>query len=155
MSDLFIAIHPFLTSPPCNIHSHPPCTALLSPLLPALHLLRPKNMQGRRGAVAAALVCAAALMLGGGRCVSAQAAPEDKIGGLPGQPPVGFAQYAGYVPVDDAGKRSLFYYFAEAEADPAAKPLVLWLNGGKIHLSALGRALSLCVLLHYFRRAEA
>jgi len=67
---------------------------------------------------------------------SAQTAAEDKIGGLPGQPPVGFAQYAGYVPVDDAGKRSLFYYFAEAEADPAAKPLVLWLNGGKILLSA-------------------
>ncbi|XP_039772646.1 serine carboxypeptidase-like 45 isoform X2 [Panicum virgatum] len=85
-------------------------------------------MQGRRGTVAAALACAAALLLGG--CVSAQTAAEDKIGGLPGQPPVGFAQYAGYVPVDDAGKRSLFYYFAEAEADPAAKPLVLWLNGG-------------------------
>ena len=93
-------------------------------------------MQGRKGTVAAALVCAAELLLGGGGCASAQTAAEDKIGGLPGQPPVGFAQYAGYVPVDDAGKRSLFYYFAEAEADPAAKPLVLWLNGGKILLSA-------------------
>ena len=94
-------------------------------------------MQGRRGTVAAALVCAAALLLGGGGCASAQTAAEDKIGGLPGQPPVGFAQYAGYVPVDDAGKRSLFYYFAEAETDPAAKPLVLWLNGGKIICLAL------------------
>ncbi|ONK63869.1 uncharacterized protein A4U43_C07F19770 [Asparagus officinalis] len=27
-------------------------------------------------------------------------------------------------------QRSLFYYFAEAEADPSSKPLVLWLNGG-------------------------
>ena len=127
------------TSPPCSIHSptghyslpaHPPlssaCSCSASPAT--------KNMQGRRGTVAAALVCAAALLLGG--CVSAQTAAEDKIGGLPDQPPVGFAQYAGYVPVDDAGKLSLFYYFAEAETDPAAKPLVLWLNGGKILLSA-------------------
>jgi serine carboxypeptidase-like clade II len=33
--------------------------------------------------------------------------------------------------VDDKGKRALFYYFVEAEADPATKPLVLWLNGGE------------------------
>ncbi|CAD6263921.1 unnamed protein product [Miscanthus lutarioriparius] len=96
-------------------------------------------MQGRsRDAttVAAAVVCAAVLLLGDAWAVSAQqaaaaaAAAEDKISALPGQPPVGFAQYSGYIPVDAAGKRSLFYYFAEAEADPAAKPLVLWLNGG-------------------------
>ncbi|CAD6261091.1 unnamed protein product [Miscanthus lutarioriparius] len=85
--------------------------------------------------VAAAVVCAAVLLLGDAWAVSAQAASaavaaEDKISALPGQPPVGFAQYSGYIPVDAAGKRSLFYYFAEAEADPAAKPLVLWLNGG-------------------------
>ena len=100
-------------------------------------------MQGRsRDAttVAAAVVCAAVLLLGDAWAVSAQqaaaaaaaAAAEDKISALPGQPPVGFAQYSGYIPVDAAGKRSLFYYFAEAEADPAAKPLVLWLNGGKL-----------------------
>ncbi|CAL5032381.1 unnamed protein product [Urochloa decumbens] len=134
MSDLFNAIYPFLTSPPCSIPlTHCSLPALLSPSPAlALHLRQPRNMlQGRRGAAAAAaLVCAAALLLGGGRFVSAQAAAADKIGGLPGQPPVGFAQYAGYVPVDDAGNRSLFYYFAEAEADPAAKPIVLWLNGG-------------------------
>ncbi|XP_066349222.1 serine carboxypeptidase-like 45 [Miscanthus floridulus] len=93
-------------------------------------------MQGRsRDAttVATAVVCAAVLLLGDAWAVSAQqaaAAAEDKISALPGQPPVGFAQYSGYIPVDAAGKRSLFYYFAEAEADPAAKPLVLWLNGG-------------------------
>ncbi|NP_001150027.2 uncharacterized protein LOC100272373 [Zea mays] len=91
-------------------------------------------MQGRSrdaATIAAAVACAAVLLLGDAWSVSAQAAAEeDKISALPGQPPVGFAQYSGYIPVDAAGKRSLFYYFAEAEADPAAKPLVLWLNGG-------------------------
>ncbi|KAL4277904.1 hypothetical protein GQ457_03G006900 [Hibiscus cannabinus] len=54
----------------------------------------------------------------------------DRISGLPGQPQVGFQQYSGYVTVDEKKQRALFYYFAEAEADPASKPLVLWLNGG-------------------------
>ncbi|KAI5666971.1 hypothetical protein M9H77_16824 [Catharanthus roseus] len=49
---------------------------------------------------------------------------------LPGQPQVGFKQYAGYVDVDLNAGRSLFYYFVEAEADPHHKPLTLWLNGG-------------------------
>ncbi|TVU14753.1 hypothetical protein EJB05_38246 [Eragrostis curvula] len=84
-------------------------------------------MQWRSGiAVAAAVVLV--LLLGNG-VAAGETAAEDKIAGLPGQPPVGFAQYSGYVTVDAARKRSLFYYFAEAEADPAAKPLVLWLNG--------------------------
>ncbi|CAI9786328.1 unnamed protein product [Fraxinus pennsylvanica] len=52
-------------------------------------------------------------------------------GGLPGQPlGVKFKQYAGYVNVDEKKGRSLFYYFAEAAADPSSKPLILWLNGG-------------------------
>ncbi|KAE8023772.1 hypothetical protein FH972_009436 [Carpinus fangiana] len=54
----------------------------------------------------------------------------DRIIRLPGQPQVGFQQYSGYVTVDDKKQRALFYYFAEAEVDPASKPLVLWLNGG-------------------------
>ncbi|KAK7840485.1 serine carboxypeptidase-like 45 [Quercus suber] len=54
----------------------------------------------------------------------------DRINQLPGQPPVAFQQYSGYVTVDDKSQRALFYYFAEAEVDPASKPLVLWLNGG-------------------------
>ncbi|RZB86586.1 Serine carboxypeptidase-like 45 isoform C [Glycine soja] len=54
----------------------------------------------------------------------------DKISTLPGQPPVKFQQYAGYITVDDKQKRALFYYFVEAEVEPASKPLVLWLNGG-------------------------
>ncbi|XP_056177488.1 serine carboxypeptidase-like 45 [Syzygium oleosum] len=60
-------------------------------------------------------------------CSSSEA---DKIASLPGQPKVSFSQYAGYITVDEKQQRALFYYFAEAEADPASKPLVLWLNGG-------------------------
>ena len=54
----------------------------------------------------------------------------DKIDKLPGQPQVGFLQFSGYVAVDDKKQKSLFYYFVEAEVEPASKPLVLWLNGG-------------------------
>lgn len=56
---------------------------------------------------------------------------SDKILKLPGQPPVGFQQFSGYVTLDSKRKRALFYYFVEAEVDPVSKPLVLWLNGGK------------------------
>jgi serine carboxypeptidase-like clade II len=55
---------------------------------------------------------------------------EDLVTRLPGQPPVTFRQFAGYVDVK-AG-RSLFYYFTEAQEDATAKPLTLWLNGGKV-----------------------
>ncbi|KAL8172207.1 hypothetical protein V2J09_024011 [Rumex salicifolius] len=55
---------------------------------------------------------------------------DDKITSLPGQPPVKFNRYAGYVTVDDTQQRSLLYYFVESETDPQTKPLVLWLNGG-------------------------
>ncbi|XWS54067.1 hypothetical protein CRYUN_Cryun10bG0057200 [Craigia yunnanensis] len=54
----------------------------------------------------------------------------DRVTWLPGQPKVEFQQYSGYVTVDEKKQRALFYYFAEAEVDPASKPLVLWLNGG-------------------------
>ncbi|XP_051188149.1 serine carboxypeptidase 1 [Lolium perenne] len=54
----------------------------------------------------------------------------DEIPALPGQPVVGFRQYGGYVTVDEKNGRALFYYFVEAASDPAAKPLLLWLNGG-------------------------
>jgi len=56
---------------------------------------------------------------------------SDKIRMLPDQPKVGFNQFAGHVTVDhETHHRSLFYYFVEAEVDPASKPVVLWLNGG-------------------------
>lgn len=66
------------------------------------------------------------------------------LGGLHAAPPgalvtrvPGFAgaklpsnHYAGYVTVDQRHGRRLFYYLVESERDPAADPLVLWLNGG-------------------------
>ncbi|KAK4796547.1 hypothetical protein SAY86_028873 [Trapa natans] len=57
---------------------------------------------------------------------------NDLIGRLPGQPPVQFKQYGGYVTVDASKGRAFFYYFVEA-ADRSKKdalPLLLWLNGG-------------------------
>ncbi|XP_047971767.1 serine carboxypeptidase-like 45 [Salvia hispanica] len=61
---------------------------------------------------------------------SSSLSAADRISELPGQPSVGFHQYSGYVSVDQREERALFYYFVEAEIDPASKPLVLWLNGG-------------------------
>ena len=64
-------------------------------------------------------------------CSPVNSFPEaDKVESLPGQPHVTFQQFAGYVTVDDNQERALFYYFVEAETNPASKPLVLWLNGG-------------------------
>ncbi|KAE8699945.1 Serine carboxypeptidase-like 46 [Hibiscus syriacus] len=40
-----------------------------------------------------------------------------------------FQKFSGYVTVDYKKHKALFYYFVEAETDPASKPLVLWLNG--------------------------
>lgn len=66
-----------------------------------------------------------------GLLVSGKGYPEeDLVKALPGQPKVGFKQFAGYIDVDVKAGRSLFYYFVEAEHDAAHKPLSLWLNGG-------------------------
>ncbi|WOK98884.1 putative sphingolipid transporter [Canna indica] len=54
----------------------------------------------------------------------------DRVVQLPGQPPVRFRQYAGYVTVDESHGRALFYWFFEATRDVEKKPLLLWLNGG-------------------------
>ncbi|WOL06442.1 hypothetical protein Cni_G15176 [Canna indica] len=54
----------------------------------------------------------------------------DRISALPGQPPVAFEQFSGYVTVDREHGRALFYWLTEAVADAANKPLLLWLNGG-------------------------
>ncbi|QCD99951.1 serine carboxypeptidase-like 42 [Vigna unguiculata] len=67
---------------------------------------------------------------------------EDLVVKLPGQPNVGFKQFAGYVDVDAKHGRSLFYYFVEAEQDPDKKPLTLWLNGGPGCSSVGGGAFS-------------
>lgn len=54
----------------------------------------------------------------------------DRVVRLPGQPPVSFEQYAGYVTVNESHGRALFYWFFEATQKPEKKPLLLWLNGG-------------------------
>ena len=75
------------------------------------------------------LVVVLVAVVGGGGKVNGYPM-EDLVVGLPGQPKVGFRQFAGYVDVDVEAGRSLFYYFVEAEKDPDHKPLALWLNGG-------------------------
>ncbi|XP_038988960.1 serine carboxypeptidase II-1-like [Phoenix dactylifera] len=55
---------------------------------------------------------------------------SDRITWLPGQPPVGFSQYSGYVTVDARAGRALFYWFIEAPPAAQPAPLILWLNGG-------------------------
>ncbi|KAL9994014.1 putative carboxypeptidase D [Helianthus debilis subsp. tardiflorus] len=55
---------------------------------------------------------------------------KDKISRLPGQPPVKFDQYGGYVTVSESGGRAFYYYFVEAEKSKESLPLLLWLNGG-------------------------
>ena len=54
----------------------------------------------------------------------------DRISSLPGQPPVTFSQFSGYVTVNEKHGRALFYWLTEATTVPEKKPLVLWLNGG-------------------------
>ncbi|PKI62966.1 hypothetical protein CRG98_016605 [Punica granatum] len=54
---------------------------------------------------------------------------NDRIGRLPGQPPVQFNQYGGYVTIDASKGRAFFYYFVEAENSKDSLPLLLWLNG--------------------------
>ncbi|KAK7853349.1 serine carboxypeptidase 24 [Quercus suber] len=53
----------------------------------------------------------------------------DRISALPGQPPVTFSQFSGYVTVNEQPGRALFYWLTEATTFPEKKPLVLWFNG--------------------------
>jgi serine carboxypeptidase-like clade 2 len=47
---------------------------------------------------------------------------------------VKFSQYGGYVTVNKAAGRALYYYLAEADQQyKDTLPLLLWLNGG-IHI---------------------
>ncbi|KAK4424913.1 Serine carboxypeptidase-like 40 [Sesamum alatum] len=55
---------------------------------------------------------------------------SDRIERLPGQPPVKFKQYGGYVTVDRKAGRAFYYYFVEAQRSQKSLPLLLWLNGG-------------------------
>lgn len=79
-----------------------------------------------------------------GEAAAASEQEADRVSGLPGQPPVSFEQYAGYVTVNESHGRALFYWFFEATKNPHKKPLLLWLNGG-IFIYLL-----LCILHHIF-----
>jgi hypothetical protein len=89
-------------------------------------------MAARRRCALLALALCAAFVVRGATVDSLAAAQQaaDRVERLPGQPPVGFAQYAGYVTVNETHGRALFYWFLEATANANKKPLVLWLNGG-------------------------
>lgn len=62
----------------------------------------------------------------------AAAAPEKAlITSLPGYDgSLPSKHYGGYVSVDDANGRYLYYYFVTSQGNPAKDPVVLWLNGG-------------------------
>ena len=94
----------------------------------------------RRGAAAASVLlvaitsCCVLLAAGAGAAgveECEERAGRDRVEALPGQPPVAFAQFSGYVTVNQERGRALFYWLTEADGDAATKPLVLWLNGGQ------------------------
>ncbi|TVU13670.1 hypothetical protein EJB05_37090 [Eragrostis curvula] len=62
----------------------------------------------------------------------AAAAPDEHlVTGLPGfHGAFPSKHYSGYVTVDEANEKSLFYYLVLSERDPAGDPMVVWLNGG-------------------------
>ena len=56
---------------------------------------------------------------------------SDLVESLPGQPPVNFKQYAGYVTVSEKNGRAFFYWFVEADHKKASSlPVAFWFNGG-------------------------
>ncbi|PKA55034.1 Serine carboxypeptidase-like 35 [Apostasia shenzhenica] len=75
------------------------------------------------------LVLLLAAALARSRSVETVQGEADRVTALPGQPPVKFRHYAGYVGVGSGKEKALFYWFFEAERRPDEKPLVLWLNG--------------------------
>ncbi|CAM8935776.1 unnamed protein product [Rhodiola kirilowii] len=56
----------------------------------------------------------------------------DRVTALPGQPPVKFKHYAGYVTVNESHGRALFYWFFEATHKPQNKPLLLCSMEGRV-----------------------
>ncbi|KAK1664671.1 hypothetical protein QYE76_052830 [Lolium multiflorum] len=67
------------------------------------------------------------------RCYSAGYSEQerDRVAFLPGQPrSPQVSRFSGHVTVNEKNGRALFYWFFEAQEQPAQKPLLLWLNGG-------------------------
>eukprot|EP01116_Phalansterium_solitarium_P018029 TRINITY_DN4614_c0_g1_i1.p1 TRINITY_DN4614_c0_g1~~TRINITY_DN4614_c0_g1_i1.p1 ORF type:complete len:496 (-),score=62.01 TRINITY_DN4614_c0_g1_i1:61-1443(-) len=70
---------------------------------------------------------------------AAQADNTDQITSLPGlKHKITFNQYAGYLTVDPASGRKLFYWFVESQNSPSTDPVVLWMNGGPGCSSLIG-----------------
>jgi carboxypeptidase C (cathepsin A) len=54
-----------------------------------------------------------------------------KFNSLPGMSqPSSFAQYTGYIVVNQTYGTQLWYWFFESQGDPSTDPLVLWMTGG-------------------------
>ncbi|KAJ0100436.1 hypothetical protein Patl1_19887 [Pistacia atlantica] len=42
----------------------------------------------------------------------------------------GDSSYSGCIQLQTQNEKAMFYWFFEAQTEPALKPLVIWLNGG-------------------------
>ena len=55
----------------------------------------------------------------------------DEIKHIPGlETSLKSRHYGGYITVDEAHGRHMYYYFVTSQGNPGKDPLVLWLNGG-------------------------
>ena len=98
--------------------------------------------------------CCLVLVVSGSLVAAERGAVEDeeaeaaRVRDLPGQPPVNFPHYSGYIKLDPLkGHKALFYWFFHAQQNSPHMPLVLWLNGGPHFLSLLSPLILSKVLL--------
>ncbi|XP_030472849.1 serine carboxypeptidase-like 33 [Syzygium oleosum] len=62
---------------------------------------------------------------------ASQGSESDRVINLPGQPSApSISHFSGYITVNEAHGRALFYWFFEAQSQPSQRPLLLWFNGG-------------------------
>ncbi|KAK1693961.1 hypothetical protein QYE76_010658 [Lolium multiflorum] len=101
---------------------------MLTAPIPTVSSAIMNTMIGRRPLVA--LVAVLTFLLRPAATAAASGHAADRIDRLPGQPPVDFDMYSGYITVEKSAGRSLFYLLQEAPEEAQPAPLVLWLNGG-------------------------